>query len=58
MLSCTSEVPPSIEFAFERSHWRVMSSSRASKPSPSQPSDCCAHHSSMSSNFRLFCSLP
>ena len=37
MFSCTSDVPPSIELALERSHSRVAESSLSSKPSPSQP---------------------
>ena len=37
MFNCTSDVPPSMEFAFERSHCLVLPSSRSSKPSPVQP---------------------
>src|SRR5262245_34391795 len=56
--SCTSLVPPSIEFAFERSHCRVVPSSRSVKPLPSQPTACVPIVSSSTSYLRLFCSVP
>jgi hypothetical protein len=57
MFSCTSEVPPSMEFPLERSQPRVSMSSAGEKPSPLQPSPAAPRTDIRISARRLFISL-
>ncbi len=58
MFNITSELPPSMEFAFERNHCRVVNSSVSSNPPPDQPSACVPIMEIMISQRRMFWWVP